>query len=100
MKILEIADAVDSAIPGVIGAAGSLYWIKAPWPQRIFMLILGATLAYYGTDYIAAQFSLPYGLAGFLLGLFGMSIVDAVFKAPWTAIAIDILKTRFGGSKE
>lgn len=96
---MEIPDFKD-LLPGAIGSAGALYWIAAPWPQRLTMFGLGATLAYYGADYIAAQFSLPYGLAGFLLGLFGMSIVDAVFKAPWTAIAIDILKTRFGGSKE
>lgn len=96
----ESFDVVEKAIPGVIGAAGALLWIHAPWPRKLAMFALGATLAYVAADYVAAQFSLPHGLSGFLLGLFGMSIVDAVFKAPWTAIVIDILKTRFGGSKE
>lgn len=92
-------DAADKAIPGLIGAACSWRWINGNKSQKLGMIFAGAAFAYIAQEYFAQKFDLPVGLAGWAIGLFGMSIVDSIFKAPWTVIITDIIKSRFG-SKE
>ena len=92
----EVFDTAEATIPGIIGAAGALLWINAPWPNKIMMFALGATLAYVGADYIAVQFGIPVALSGFLIGLFGMSVVDAIFKAPLAGIVVEFLRAKLG----
>lgn len=68
-------------IPGAIGSLGAaILWIKGPWGRRIAMAALGAVASYYGAPYLATTLGMSEGLSGFLLGLFGMSVVDSIFK--------------------
>jgi membrane protein YqaA with SNARE-associated domain len=77
------------------GPAGSLtaallFMAGVPWPRRIGMVVAGSALAYYGTTAVATFASLPDGLAGYLLGLFGMAAVAKVF-ATWDALDLGTL---------
>lgn len=96
MQQSEMLYIFEKAIPGVIGAAGALLWIHAPWPRKLAMFALGATLAYVAADYVAAQFNMPNGLSGFILGLFGMSVVDAIFKAPMSTYVTEFIRAKLG----
>ena len=91
---------ISKVLPGVIGSAGALLWIKAPWPRRVAMLALGSAASYYGGAHIAGLFGMGEGLAGFLVGLFGMSVVDSIFKT-WaelglTSIVREWIRARLG----
>lgn len=76
----EFPDMKD-IIPGAIGSFGAaLLWLRGPWGRRLAMATLGAAASYYGAPYVAQTLSLSEGFAGFMLGLFGMSLVDSIFK--------------------
>jgi hypothetical protein len=71
---------------GPAGALSALLFMSGvPWPRRIGMVAAGSLLAYYGTGTVAAFAGLPEGLAGYLLGLFGMAGVAKTF-ATWDAL--------------
>lgn len=78
------------ALPGVIGSIGALLWIKATWPRRIAMVALGSAASYYGASHVGQWFGMGEGLAGFLVGLFGMSVVDSLFKT-WQDLGLSSL---------
>lgn len=91
---------VQKALPGVIGSVGALLWIKGTWPRRIAMVGLGSAASYYGAPHLAGMFGMGEGLAGFLVGLFGMSVVDSIFKT-WqdlglTPIMREFIRTKLG----
>lgn len=71
---------VSKIVPGVVGSAGALFWLQGTWPKKLGMFLLGASLSYMGTPYVADYFRLAEGFAGFLLGLFGMSLVDKIME--------------------
>lgn len=86
---------------GPAGALSALLFMSGvPWPRRIGMVAAGSLLAYYGTSTVAAFAGLPEGLAGYLLGLFGMAAVAKVFGT-WDALDLGAilrkwLHKRFG----
>ncbi len=91
---------VQKVLPGVIGSVGALLWINGSWPRRIAMVGLGSAASYYGAPHLAYMFTMGQGLAGFLLGLFGMSVVDSIFKT-WadmglTSILREFVRARLG----
>lgn len=91
---------LSKAIPGVVGSVGALIWIKGPLPRRIAMVVLGSAASYYATPHLATTFSMGEGLSGFLIGLFGMSVVDSIFKT-WqelglTEITREFIRKRLG----
>jgi hypothetical protein len=76
---------------GPAGALSALLFMSGvPWPRRIGMVAAGSLLAYYGTGTVASFAGLPEGLAGYLLGLFGMAAVAKVF-ATWDALDLGSL---------
>ena len=90
----------EKLLPGFLGSFGALLWLKETWPRKLAMLCLGVILSYYAGGYVATVFSLDRSLAGFLVGLFGMSLVDSVFKA-WEDFGIakilkEFVRTRLG----
>jgi hypothetical protein len=96
----NIPPELQKLLPGAIGSLGALLWIKGTWPRRIAMVALGSSASFYGAPHIAGMFGMGEGLAGFLLGLFGMSVVDSIFKT-WqelglTAILREFIRTRLG----
>lgn len=91
---------VQKLMPGVIGSIGAMLWINAPWPRRVAMVALGSAASYYGAQHLATMLGMGQGLAGFLLGLFGMSVVDSIFKT-WadmglTSILREFVRARLG----
>lgn len=91
---------VQKLLPGAIGSIGALLWINGTWPRRIAMVGLGSAASYYGSPHIAGMFGMGEGLAGFLVGLFGMSVVDSVFRT-WqemglTSIMREFVRARLG----
>lgn len=91
---------LEKLLPGLIGSVGALLWIKGSWPRRIAMVGLGSAASFYGAPHIATMFGMGEGLAGFLVGLFGMSVVDSIFRT-WqdlglTIIVREAIRTRLG----
>jgi len=91
---------LEKLAPGLIGSIGALLWIKGTWPRRIAMMVLGSAASYYGAPHVSNLFNMGEGLAGFLVGLFGMSVVDSVFKT-WqdlglTSIVREFIRSRLG----
>lgn len=70
---------IIKAIPGTVGAIVALRWISGPPLQRIFSLIGGIGASYYGSGYVAKMMGGDAGLAGFMIGLFGMAAASKVF---------------------
>jgi hypothetical protein len=81
MADTNIPPEVQKLLPGLIGSMGALLWIKGTWPRRLALFVLGSAASFYGAPLAATKFGMGEGLAGFLVGLFGMSIVDSLFKA-------------------
>ena len=85
---------LEKLLPGLIGSAGALLWIKGTWPRRIAMVGLGSAASYYGAQHVSAWFGMEEGLSGFLTGLFSMSVVDSVFKT-WQELGLTELVREF-----
>lgn len=69
-----------SKLAGVAGALVSVRFLSGPLPARLIMALGGAVFSYYAAEYVSAKTSLPEGLAGFLLGLFGMSFLSRIWE--------------------
>lgn len=97
-------DLLAAKLSGVAGALLSLNFIKGTWPERFVMGFGGSIISLYGAGYVAAKTGLPDGLAGFLVGMFGMAITAKVWEAiqitPVHALwksAVDGVNKRIGG---
>ena len=81
----------------------ALFWLKGSIPRKCGMFAAGWALSFYGAATVAAWLGFNEGFAGFLLGVFGMSIVDKAFEI-WQAfkageIFQDWLRKRLGVEK-
>ena len=65
---------------GVAGALVSMRFVNGSLFERLLMMIGGAFFSFYATEWTAQWLSLPQGLTGFLLGLFGMSVLSRVWE--------------------
>lgn len=88
---------------GPIGALSAMLFMKGPLMQRVGMLLPGAALAWYGAKPLSQYANLPEGLAGFLLGLFGMALIakvlDTLEKFPLGDLIQSFLSKFTGGNK-
>ena len=85
---MDLPPDIAKIVAGPVGAAGALLFMgDMPWPRRMGMVICGCALSYYAAPAMAQRSGLSEGLAGFLLGLFGMA---AVAKVHSTWLALDI----------
>lgn len=87
------------ALPGAVGAVVALAWINGTRTQRAVSLIGGIAASYYGASRAASMLGVEQGLAGFLVGLFGMAIAAKLFEAIAAlnlARAIDRLLRKWG----
>lgn len=62
------------------GAAISMLKWPGSVPEKLTMGVAGTGISYFLTDWVAEKVGLPPGVAGFLLGLFGMMIVGKVWE--------------------
>lgn len=97
-------DILAAKLSGVAGALLSLNFIKGTWPERIVMGLGGSIISLYAGAYVASKTGLPDGLAGFLVGMFGMAITAKVWETIqatpimgiWAAI-VNGVRSRIGG---
>jgi hypothetical protein len=64
-------------VSGVVGALVSLRFVQGTWLEKSFMALGGSCLSYFATSPVAVWLDInnTEGLIGFIIGLFGMSIV-------------------------
>lgn len=67
-------------LAGVAGALTSMRFVSGTYFERVLMVIGGAFFSFYATEWTAQWLELPPGLTGFLLGLFGMSVLSRVWE--------------------
>jgi hypothetical protein len=69
-------------LAGVLGSVVSMRFIVGTILQRMLMLIGGSALSYFASDYVVHWVGneKSLGLAGFLIGLFGMVIASKLFE--------------------
>jgi hypothetical protein len=96
---MDWKDHATTAAPGLLGALVALRWVGGtPW-QLCAAFVGGASASYYGTPHLVSWSGANPGLAGFLIGLFGMAIAARVFDglaAVPTARVVDALLRKFG----
>lgn len=80
-------------LAGVAGAALSLKFIAGTWPERITMAIGGAVISLYAAPFVSRITSLPEGLSGFLVGMFGMAVCAKAWEALNQLQAAEVLKS-------
>lgn len=73
-------DILAGKLAGLAGAVVSMRFLQGSWPSRISMAIGGALFSYYAAPFLAKFTGLPEGLAGFLLGLFGMAVASRIWE--------------------
>lgn len=67
-------------LAGVAGAAVSMNFIKGPLPRRLALATCGLLISTYLAGWTSHKTGLPEGAAGFLIALFGMSIVARAWE--------------------
>jgi hypothetical protein len=70
------------ALPGVLGSAFATMFFNEPSKiRRVGMFLAGAVVSWYGAAWMADKTGMDQGFAGFLLGLFGMALIQKIFEA-------------------
>lgn len=71
---------VVKVAPGIAGSLVSLLWLRdITWPRKLAMFVAGAMFARFAGQALTDWTHLDAGVGGFLLGLFGMSVVAKLF---------------------
>ena len=92
---------VAGKLAGVAGALVSMRFLRGTWVERLWLAAGGAVLSYYLAPYISARLSMPEGLTGFMVGMFGMAVASKAWEtiqvfpmgAVWQAV-IDRIRGR------
>jgi hypothetical protein len=79
---LDIPPEIRDAVPGASGAALSYFFTAGESRRRIVMAVGGAVMSYYAAKPAAVWMGSVdlVGLAGFVFGLFGMSIASKAYE--------------------
>lgn len=80
MQQPDIPPELIKALPGTIGSIVALRWISGSPLQRIAAVVGGVAASWYAGEHAAAWLDVNPGLAGFLIGLFGMAVAAKVFE--------------------
>jgi hypothetical protein len=67
-------------VPGGVGALASVRWLSGQWLQRLHMGLVGWALAYYVAPDVAAFARAKPEAVGFLIGLFGVAVIQQIFQ--------------------
>ena len=68
--------------PGAIGALLALRFMRGPsWLHSAIGFVGGCACSIYGTEFAVKWTGSDPGLAGFVLGLFGMAVVSKIHEA-------------------
>lgn len=88
----------------VLGAIFAAWMDREPktFKEKVFMVAFGAVFSYFLSPLAMDLFGFKEGLANsisFLIGAFGMSLADAVYRALKAADIWGFIQNRFGGPK-
>lgn len=100
MNFFDFELTMTKAAPGVFGSLLALRWMVGTWKQKLTSFVGGAVSSFYGAPYVAAWANLESGLAGFLVGLFGMAIVAKCFEVIEQFKPTDLIDRFFGKKVE
>jgi hypothetical protein len=84
-------DAIMAKGAGVVGALISLGHVKGTAGEKFVMFVTGAASSYYASPIVADKLGLPEGACGFMVGLFGMSIVSKIYEYVQISNITDLL---------
>lgn len=88
--MIELPEPITKALPGIVGSLVSVSFLKGTLMRKVAMFASGSAMAAFGTPWAAKFSDLPEGFAGFLLGLFGMTIVSKCFEA-WETLDLSTM---------
>jgi hypothetical protein len=88
--IHDLPPDISKHLAGPAGSLIALLWLHGRWPKKVAMFAAGWVLSFYGSPIAAQWLGFSEGFAGFLLGLFGMAIVDKIFET-WKTLEIGTL---------
>jgi hypothetical protein len=83
----NIPPEVAHKLSGPAGGLVAMMFLRDTWPKRFAMAAAACPLSWYGAPVLVQWMPINEGLAGFLLGLFGMSIVSKIFDA-WQGVSL------------
>ncbi|MEX3556629.1 MAG: holin, partial [Burkholderia gladioli] len=92
-------------LPAALGSLLSLRFVGQGLSigKRLTTFVAGTVVAYYVTPLVTSKFDITspdlQATMGFLVGLFGLSLVGEGFKAISNGIVLSFLKSRFGGGQ-
>lgn len=89
---IDIPPEAKDAVPGILGALVAIPFTQGPLLMRASMFLGGASLSLYGSAPLADVLNMrgSIGLAGFVVGLFGMSIAAKGYEVIATFAAADV----------
>lgn len=90
----EWAQHLEKILPGLLGSLGAMLWINGTWNRKLALFAFGGVLAWYIPPWLSEVTGIPEGFGGLLVGLFGMSIVDAIFRT-WNDLHISSIVTEW-----
>ena len=103
---IDIPPEAKDAVPGIFGALVAIPFTQGPILMRASMFLGGSALSLYGSAPLADALNMrgSIGLAGFVVGLFGMSLAAKAYEVISTFAAADVsravvdwIKSKLGG---
>lgn len=96
MNFYDLPPDMGKHLAGPAGSAIALLWLKTTWYRGICMFAAGWALSVFCAPSVATWLNLAQGFTGFLLGLFGIAVVDKLFDT-WnrfdaSTLLVSILK--------
>jgi hypothetical protein len=94
----------EKFVPGLLGSMAALLWLEGNPTRKLGLFVFGVAVSYYFTPWLASESGVPESVTGLTVGLFGMSVVDSIFKV-WTSLGLTSLvrewvRARLGLPKE
>lgn len=90
MAFPDLPPEIGKHLAGPAGSLVALFWLRGTIARKCGMFAAGWALSFYGSSHVASWLGFNEGFAGFLLGLFGMSIVDKTFEA-WNTLEVGVI---------
>lgn len=78
---------LEKLAPGLLGSMGAMLWIQGSWKRKLSLFAFGGVMSWYASAWLSHVTGIPEGFAGLMVGLFGMSVVDSIFRA-WADLGL------------
>lgn len=96
----DITTILGKLWPAFVGALLSARWLNGTWPQKLSMIVGGIALASIVGPWLEDMTAIPGNVVGALCGLFGIAIIDGLYRA-WNDLNLglllrEIIRAKFG----